>query len=156
MECDLEPRLQPGPDLGQDPIPQRIPESREPAVPAVHLELRRIDGNVTSSVASRPPENMFTMIGVMQVQNVTSSDHVVMRIHTERLQTNTQYRVKVRALPVKHLQGTWSEWSDTVSFCSPAGESVRFFKEGTGNLPHSVLCSGLQRMRCRSRWMTRC
>lgn len=35
------------------------------------------------------------------------------------LQSNTMYRVKVRAIPHKYLQGTWSDWSETFSFVTP-------------------------------------
>lgn len=35
------------------------------------------------------------------------------------LRRNTEYGVKVRAIPHKHLQGTWSEWSEPFSFITP-------------------------------------
>nr|WKN12638.1 IL7r [Chaunax abei] len=59
------------------------------------------------------------------IQNMTSSEHIVMKIDMERFQKNTKYQVKVRAIPLKHLQGTWSEWSDTFSFFTPAEEKVQ-------------------------------
>lgn len=46
-----------------------------------------------------------------------------MKIDMEHLQKNTKYQVKVRAIPQEeYLQGTWSEWSETFSFVTPAGK----------------------------------
>lgn len=40
----------------------------------------------------------------------------------QHLQKGTKYQVKVRAIPQDILQGTWSEWSESFSFFSPAGK----------------------------------
>nr|XP_046231359.1 interleukin-7 receptor subunit alpha isoform X2 [Scatophagus argus] len=58
------------------------------------------------------------------IQNISSSDHVVMKIDMQQLQKHTQYHVRVRAIPQKHLQGTWSEWSETFSFTTPADKQT--------------------------------
>uniref|UniRef100_UPI0037E8B828 interleukin-7 receptor subunit alpha-like n=1 Tax=Semicossyphus pulcher TaxID=241346 RepID=UPI0037E8B828 len=55
-------------------------------------------------------------------QNVSSSD--TLKVDMEHLQANTRYHVRVRAIPLKHLQGSWSEWSDTFTFLTPAEERV--------------------------------
>nr|XP_020478107.1 interleukin-7 receptor subunit alpha isoform X3 [Monopterus albus]XP_020478108.1 interleukin-7 receptor subunit alpha isoform X3 [Monopterus albus]XP_020478109.1 interleukin-7 receptor subunit alpha isoform X3 [Monopterus albus]XP_020478110.1 interleukin-7 receptor subunit alpha isoform X3 [Monopterus albus] len=55
-------------------------------------------------------------------QNISSSD--ILRIDMERLQKNTEYQVRVRAIPHKFLQGSWSEWSESFSFFTPAEGKV--------------------------------
>lgn len=40
----------------------------------------------------------------------------------DRLQKGTKYDVKVRALPIDNLGGTWSEWSECYSFDTPGGK----------------------------------
>ncbi|XP_069369840.1 interleukin-7 receptor subunit alpha [Paralichthys olivaceus] len=47
-----------------------------------------------------------------------------MKIDMEHLRKNTEYHVIVRAIPVKLLKGSWSEWSDKFSFCTPAGQEA--------------------------------
>ncbi|XP_073333641.1 interleukin-7 receptor subunit alpha [Pagrus major] len=56
-------------------------------------------------------------------QNVSSSDHVILKIDMERLRSNATYQVKVRAIPQNFLQGSWSEWSETFSFSTAAGDN---------------------------------
>ncbi|KAM8743350.1 interleukin-7 receptor subunit alpha isoform 1-T2 [Acanthopagrus schlegelii] len=56
-------------------------------------------------------------------QNISSSDHVILKIDMERLRSNAKYQVKVRAIPKSHLQGSWSEWSEMFSFSTVAGDS---------------------------------
>ncbi|XP_074474391.1 interleukin-7 receptor subunit alpha [Sebastes fasciatus] len=54
------------------------------------------------------------------IQNISSD---TLKIDLQRLHKRTQYHVRVRALPVRGLQGTWSEWSETFRFFTPAGET---------------------------------
>lgn len=58
-------------------------------------------------------------------QNISSSDHAILKINMERLQSKAQYQVRVRAIPraKSSLQGSWSDWSETVSFSTAAGDS---------------------------------
>ncbi|XP_068609154.1 interleukin-7 receptor subunit alpha [Brachionichthys hirsutus] len=58
------------------------------------------------------------------IQNLTSSEHIVMKIDVERFCKNTQYHIKVRAIPLKDLQGTWSEWSNASSFFTPGEDKI--------------------------------
>ncbi|XP_061924475.1 interleukin-7 receptor subunit alpha [Entelurus aequoreus] len=51
------------------------------------------------------------------IENVSSSD--TMTINMEHLLKNRQYHVKVRAIPVVFLKGSWSEWSDPFDFFIP-------------------------------------
>ncbi|XP_026153738.1 interleukin-7 receptor subunit alpha isoform X2 [Mastacembelus armatus] len=55
--------------------------------------------------------------GSEMTQNISSSD--TMMIDMERLQKNTEYQVRVRAIPLIYLQGSWSKWSEPYSFFSP-------------------------------------
>uniref|UniRef100_A0A3P9HFY2 Fibronectin type-III domain-containing protein n=1 Tax=Oryzias latipes TaxID=8090 RepID=A0A3P9HFY2_ORYLA len=55
------------------------------------------------------------------IQNVSSQDCI--RFDTKHLRPRSQYHVKVRSIPCGVLRGSWSEWSETVSFLSPAGET---------------------------------
>uniref|UniRef100_A0A3P8X4E8 Fibronectin type-III domain-containing protein n=1 Tax=Cynoglossus semilaevis TaxID=244447 RepID=A0A3P8X4E8_CYNSE len=57
--------------------------------------------------------------------NMTSE--TVLKIDLLHLHRNTQYFVKVRAIPLKELEGVWSEWSNTYTFRLPEGE------DGTSN-----------------------
>lgn len=57
----------------------------------------------------------------LQIQNVSSQDCI--RFDTKHLRPRSQYHVKVRSIPCGVLRGSWSEWSETVSFLSPAGET---------------------------------
>lgn len=52
-----------------------------------------------------------------------SSD--TLRIDMTHLQKHTNYHVKVRAIPVKGLQGTWSEWSEMFNFLTPAEKKAQ-------------------------------
>ncbi|XP_056260174.1 interleukin-7 receptor subunit alpha [Seriola aureovittata] len=61
--------------------------------------------------------------GRRMIQNVSSED--TMRMDMEHLQRNTQYHVEVRSIPAKFFRGSWSEWSDTFSFFTPAEEDVQ-------------------------------
>lgn len=47
-----------------------------------------------------------------------------MKIDMKSIQRNTEYRVKVRAIPINYLQGSWSEWSQTFSFKTPPGTNT--------------------------------
>ncbi|XP_034534234.1 interleukin-7 receptor subunit alpha-like [Notolabrus celidotus] len=58
--------------------------------------------------------------GGTTVQNVSSSD--TLKVDMEHLQTDTRYHVRVRSIPLKYLQGTWSEWSQTFTFVTPDGQ----------------------------------
>lgn len=62
-----------------------------------------------------------------QTQNVSASDH--MKIDMQILHGDAEHRVKVRALPINYLKGSWSEWSNTFSFTSPTGRN---------HLPHET------------------
>ncbi|KAI3361904.1 hypothetical protein L3Q82_002223 [Scortum barcoo] len=59
-------------------------------------------------------------------QNVSSSD--TLQISMQHLLKDSEYHVKVRAIPVNYLQGTWSEWSENFTFFTPAGESEKVKK----------------------------
>ncbi|XP_023816612.1 interleukin-7 receptor subunit alpha [Oryzias latipes] len=56
------------------------------------------------------------------IQNVSSQDCI--RFDTKHLRPRSQYHVKVRSIPCGVLRGSWSEWSETVSFLSPADPPV--------------------------------
>lgn len=58
----------------------------------------------------------------VQTQNMSSLDKIVMRIDEAHLRKNTNYQVKVRAIPIESLQGTWSEWSEPYNFSTPPGK----------------------------------
>ncbi|KAM9306459.1 interleukin-7 receptor subunit alpha [Pholidichthys leucotaenia] len=70
------------------------------------------------------------------IQNITSKHFIT--VDMQHLQGNTDYYVKVRAIPDgKTFKGTWSEWSKTASFRTPkkvkvppimAEEQVALFK----------------------------
>ncbi|GLD56866.1 interleukin-7 receptor subunit alpha-like protein [Lates japonicus] len=60
--------------------------------------------------------------GNEMVQNVSSEDN--MKIDMEHLWKNTEYHVTVRSIPVKHLQGSWSKWSQPYTFLTPPGEKL--------------------------------
>ncbi|XP_040914841.1 interleukin-7 receptor subunit alpha isoform X2 [Toxotes jaculatrix] len=52
--------------------------------------------------------------GSQMVQNISSENS--MKIDMEHLQRSRQYHVRVRAIPIKFLRGSWSEWSETLNF----------------------------------------
>ncbi|XP_051249892.1 interleukin-7 receptor subunit alpha [Dicentrarchus labrax] len=60
--------------------------------------------------------------GSTKILNISSLE---MKIDMEHLQQNTEYHVKVRAIPQLFLAGTWSDWSETFSFFTPAGDKVK-------------------------------
>ncbi|TNM91776.1 hypothetical protein fugu_018787 [Takifugu bimaculatus] len=57
------------------------------------------------------------------IQNISLLDKIVLKIGEAHLEKNTMYQVKVRSIPQKYLQGTWSEWSKPYNFSTPAGKS---------------------------------
>ncbi|XP_069023847.1 interleukin-7 receptor subunit alpha isoform X1 [Embiotoca jacksoni] len=57
--------------------------------------------------------------GFEKIENLSAKDFLP--VDLKHLHKNTEYRVKVRAIPLTFLPGTWSEWSETYSFCTPAG-----------------------------------
>ncbi|XP_029371567.1 interleukin-7 receptor subunit alpha [Echeneis naucrates] len=61
-------------------------------------------------------------IGNDMIQNVSSAD--TMQIDLDHLQRDTQYHVAVRSISAKYTQSSWSEWSQTLTFITPAEESV--------------------------------
>lgn len=56
--------------------------------------------------------------GSTMTQNISSD---VLQIYMEHLREHAEYHVRVRALPVQGMKGSWSDWSDTVTFFTPAG-----------------------------------
>lgn len=62
-----------------------------------------------------------TLTGCLQVQNISQ---LSLKIDMDHFKKNSEYHVKVRAIPQIYLEGTWSEWSETYSFFTPAGESM--------------------------------
>lgn len=58
------------------------------------------------------------------IQNVSSADFL--KIDRDYFKKNTEYHVKVRALPLTFLPGYWSEWSEATRFLTPAdGEAEK-------------------------------
>ncbi|KAM8827993.1 interleukin-7 receptor subunit alpha-like isoform 2-T2 [Spinachia spinachia] len=45
-----------------------------------------------------------------------------LRMDVQHLRPHAEYHVRARAVPTRGLRGSWSEWSETFSFFSPAGE----------------------------------
>ncbi|XP_070781214.1 interleukin-7 receptor subunit alpha [Enoplosus armatus] len=80
-----------------------------------HKEYLRVDNQLFQLLMWSSSSSM--------IQNISSSD--IMIIDMEHLQKSTEYHVKVRAIPLIYLQGTWSEWSDTFTFFTPAEEKVQ-------------------------------
>lgn len=59
----------------------------------------------------------------LQIQNISSKNFL--QIDEQRLSQGSEYHVKVRSIPAgNYLQGTWSEWSETVSFYTLPGETT--------------------------------
>uniref|UniRef100_A0A3P8UBF1 Fibronectin type-III domain-containing protein n=1 Tax=Amphiprion percula TaxID=161767 RepID=A0A3P8UBF1_AMPPE len=58
--------------------------------------------------------------GSTTIQNVSSKDFLL--IDMDHLKRHTEYHVKVRAIP-QRFKGSWSEWSETFSFFTPAGKN---------------------------------
>ncbi|TKS85115.1 Interleukin-7 receptor subunit alpha [Collichthys lucidus] len=58
--------------------------------------------------------------GSSTVQNISQ---LSLKIDMDHFEKNSEYHVKVRAIPQIYLQGTWSEWSQTYSFFTPAGNT---------------------------------
>ncbi|XP_042250862.1 interleukin-7 receptor subunit alpha [Thunnus maccoyii] len=56
--------------------------------------------------------------GSETTQEVSQKD--TLEISMEHLQKDQEYHVRVRAKPDTNLQGSWSEWSETFSFSTPA------------------------------------
>ncbi|XP_024113518.1 interleukin-7 receptor subunit alpha isoform X2 [Oryzias melastigma] len=52
------------------------------------------------------------------IQNISSQD--CLKFDMNHLQRRSQYHVKVRSIPCGALKGSWSDWSETVSFSGPA------------------------------------
>ncbi|XP_054642509.1 interleukin-7 receptor subunit alpha [Dunckerocampus dactyliophorus] len=63
----------------------------------------------------------------LQIENVSSSD--TMTVNMEHLLKNSKYHVKVRAMPLRSLQGSWSEWSYAFNFSIPDVHSQRDYAE---------------------------
>ncbi|XP_019737987.1 interleukin-7 receptor subunit alpha [Hippocampus comes] len=61
------------------------------------------------------------------IQNVSASD--TMAIDMEHLQINLKYHVKVRAIPLVFLRGSWSEWSNALTFSIPDGRTQSHERE---------------------------
>ncbi|XP_056289193.1 interleukin-7 receptor subunit alpha-like [Pseudoliparis swirei] len=56
--------------------------------------------------------------GSSMTQNVSADSSL--EIGLELLRPRARYQVRVRAIPERGLQGSWSEWSDRFSFFTPA------------------------------------
>ncbi|XP_037548432.1 E3 ubiquitin-protein ligase LRSAM1 [Nematolebias whitei] len=57
------------------------------------------------------------------IQNISSKNFL--QIDEQRLSHGSEYHVKVRSIPAgDYLQGTWSEWSEMVSFYTLPGETT--------------------------------
>ncbi|XP_037341380.2 interleukin-7 receptor subunit alpha-like [Pungitius pungitius] len=65
--------------------------------------------------------------GSSTTQNVSSDS---LRMDVKLLRPNAEYHVRARAVPTNGWQGSWSEWSETFSFFSPAEETSQ--KETNG------------------------
>uniref|UniRef100_A0A8D3CYV4 Fibronectin type-III domain-containing protein n=1 Tax=Scophthalmus maximus TaxID=52904 RepID=A0A8D3CYV4_SCOMX len=59
---------------------------------------------------------------LFQLHIWTTKTHLKMDM--EHLWRNTEYQVAVRAIPVKLLAGSWSEWSETSRFLTPRREML--------------------------------
>ncbi|KAM7392266.1 hypothetical protein PAMA_007402 [Pampus argenteus] len=60
--------------------------------------------------------------GSEMTQDTIESD--TLDINMEHFEKNKKYHVKVRAIPCKYLQGSWSEWGETFRFSIPAEEKI--------------------------------
>lgn len=87
-------------------------------------------------------------LSVVQIQNMTSE--TVLKIDLLHLHRNTQYFVKVRAIPLKELEGVWSEWSNTYTFRLPEGEDgIKLWTLETGDGDVVLFCA-LHHPSCRT------
>ncbi|KAM7368501.1 hypothetical protein PAMP_012840 [Pampus punctatissimus] len=72
-------------------------------------------------------ENQRFQLHIWTAGSETTQDTIesdTLDINMEHLEKNRKYHVKVRAIPCKHLQGSWSEWSETFRFSTPAEEKI--------------------------------
>uniref|UniRef100_A0A3B5LJW1 Fibronectin type-III domain-containing protein n=1 Tax=Xiphophorus couchianus TaxID=32473 RepID=A0A3B5LJW1_9TELE len=60
--------------------------------------------------------------GSNMTQNVSSKDSL--QIDRQHLRQDSEYRVRVRSIPVGVLQGTWSAWSPEFSFHTPPASDI--------------------------------
>ncbi|XP_076613935.1 interleukin-7 receptor subunit alpha isoform X1 [Chaetodon auriga] len=72
-----------------------------------------------------------------QSHNISSLD---MKIDMQHLRKNSEYHVKARAIPQTFLQGTWSEWSETVSFFTPTEETDQTQTEDSRETHTLIVC----------------
>uniref|UniRef100_A0A668AWC0 Fibronectin type-III domain-containing protein n=1 Tax=Myripristis murdjan TaxID=586833 RepID=A0A668AWC0_9TELE len=68
---------------------------------------------------------------------VQSLDFHPLIIEGEHLQKNTEYHVKARTIPNSLFQGTWSEWSATLSFSTHIGENKSLLHFNASQCPRS-------------------
>uniref|UniRef100_A0A3Q1F0E3 Interleukin 7 receptor n=1 Tax=Acanthochromis polyacanthus TaxID=80966 RepID=A0A3Q1F0E3_9TELE len=66
------------------------------------------------------------------IQKVSSKDFLL--IDMDHLRKHTKYHVKVRAIP-RTFKGSWSKWSETFSFFTPAGKKKEFSVSPEKKLP---------------------
>lgn len=78
--------------------------------------------NIGHFFSSQNPLHVDFVISLCQIQNISSSHEIIMRLSMDRLQKGTKHDVKVRAMPYGNLEGTWSEWSEWYSFDTPSGK----------------------------------
>ncbi|XP_044000600.1 interleukin-7 receptor subunit alpha [Gambusia affinis] len=72
-------------------------------------------------------------------QNVSSKNFL--QIDKQHLRQDSEYRVRVRSIPVGALQGTWSAWSPEFSFRTPPEEKPLSPVEMERTVPGLVLIS---------------
>ncbi|XP_041825990.1 interleukin-7 receptor subunit alpha [Melanotaenia boesemani] len=76
--------------------------------------------------------------GVETTQNFSSQNFL--KIDMQHLHKHSEYRVKVRAIPQKHFQGSWSEWSNTFSFVLPAVQNQDQMQEQQEIMYMLIVC----------------
>ncbi|XP_026210448.1 interleukin-7 receptor subunit alpha isoform X2 [Anabas testudineus] len=113
----------------------------KPRSPYVKRVLFNLDSNQAVISIQTPYHNEYLKIenqlfqlhicttGSEMTQNLSASDS--MKIDMKSIQRDAEYRVKVRAIPINYLQGSWSEWSETYSFITPAGVGEEKVKQQT-------------------------